>query len=489
MTCLAAYLPCCAVPCCFLSMRVVMASVKDVFLEHLAPEHHDQWEYAAQQCFQVQQQSTATTTSAASTSFTTPAATSEGCAGEGVNAQSMSSTSAVGVTVKTLERRLARVTSKYAEVLRRVACMYLTLQRDGAARELRLEVCSLVATSASVEEFMKVLKAQYDEQKAAETALSPPTLSAGSSSSGAASSTTVACKATTPADSAKLMPRGFFQDAKEATVSGRASAVRRHSQDCESRCKAYDANSTVSTAIRVVEQQAGGSLLDDSPSKKRKRPPLKKSATTSSIDDRIIKCRLGYRSAKAFCDELDIMQKIIKAYRQSEQDSDKDFLLRLICGSFTREEANNCILPPEAHVLRPGKVRNMKLISMHKWTEIRKAGKVIYSCFILVFSTSRLLQPASLICTYPTLPSYASSLATVGCPRLKPTLDAALYARGIRKRKRNMEAAAAALSSNNDSTDDNNKNNNNINMSIIENSEVDKILEDITPIAGADVLV
>jgi hypothetical protein len=114
----------------------------------------------------------------------------------------------------------------------------------------------------------------------------------------------------------------------------------------------------------------------------------------------VIQNRLGYQSAQLFADKLDIMQKIIKAYREAENNDEKDFLLGLVSGSFTRDEVNRIVVPPEAQVMLPGRVRNTALISGHKWTFIRKAA---------------------------------------GCPTVNPKHDNQKYAEGVKKRKRTIE--------------------------------------------------
>jgi hypothetical protein len=372
--------------CCDVSISClpVMSAVKGVFLTYLAPEHHDQWEYAAQRCFQGE------------TKIRQPP---------------------VPVAAKTLERRKARAETKNAEVLRRVAQLYLTLKEDGAPREHLLEVCSLVASTASGEQFNKTLRELHEtdkyreQQRGAGVGVGGAIASSSSSSSSSTAAVPAALSGQVSTDSSLMpppppsnkcteLPSGFYSHAKLPNVTAKATESRMRTQEYVKRCKAYDSNPTVATAIRVVEEE-GGSLSAGS----SLTSALKKSSTISSIDEKVVTGRLGYRSAKAFCEQLDIMQKVIKTYRDATEDSEKESLLRLICGSFTREEVNKFVLPPAAHVLRPGKVRNMELISMHKWTEIRKE---------------------------------------MGCPRVRVALTPEKYAEGIRKRKRNFEALAAA---------------------------------------------
>ena len=360
-------------------------AIRDIFLHFLAPQHANEWEYALHKCFPAMESSLLNT--------------------------------------KTSLKKDNRISTKYDEVIRRIARLYITMKEDNAPREHLLEVCNLVTTTTSIEAFNDILKEEADlrhEQNIAELLRSSGTATATSTSHSSSHSSsnaplTVSIPATATAmistiatvalaspplplpspqnataSTGKIISTSFYQLARLSDVSSKASAVRLRLLESEKRVKAYEADPAVATAIRLVEDDEGAPLVSA-------QRGLKKSSSVSSIDDRVVKCRLGYRSAKIFCEKLDIMQKIIKAYRESTDEGIKEFLLRLVCGSFTREEVNKYVLPPEAHILKPGKVRNMELISMHRWTEIRKA---------------------------------------VGCPRVRPTLNPEIYAEGVRKRKR-----------------------------------------------------
>ena len=72
-----------------------------------------------------------------------------------------------------------------------------------------------------------------------------------------------------------------------------------------------------------------------------------------------------------YCEELSVLQNIIiRHYRASTDEATKDFLIGLLSASLSKNEVNMHVLP---HIMPPGKVRNMALISDHQWTDVRAA--------------------------------------------------------------------------------------------------------------------
>ena len=72
--------------------------------------------------------------------------------------------------------------------------------------------------------------------------------------------------------------------------------------------------------------------------KKEGRTSLADTDDVSGHKAMLVKNRLGYVSPKIFCEQLDIMRKIIKKYREAEYEEEKDFLLVLLCDSFSKDE-------------------------------------------------------------------------------------------------------------------------------------------------------
>jgi hypothetical protein len=375
-----------------------MAAAKDVLLDCLSPKHHDQWEFAALKCFQL--------------GFKKISKVRKG-EDESYNGQ-----------------------SKYSDLLRRVARLYITSKQDGVPRDQLHAICAVVNTSVSLDEWNDLLKevqleiAMEKQQQAMQSASMSHSNVVGSNDShvlldqqgrddeglGGLGATLLPPPPSLPEQQAqehhlqqqeaqlhqehalstdtqppvKVSWRAW-QLSKEDAMSANASASRLHDRECERRCKAYDSNKAISTAIRLVE---GSSRRGDGEINETIAPP------THDPMALVIQNRLGYQSAQLFADKLDIMQKIIKAYREAENNDEKDFLLGLVSGSFTRDEVNRIVVPPEAQVMLPGRVRNTALISGHKWTFIRKAA---------------------------------------GCPTVNPKHDNQKYAEGVKKRKRTIE--------------------------------------------------
>ena len=157
-----------------------------------------------------------------------------------------------------------------------------------------------------------------------------------------------------------------------------ACASRLKDRENERRCKANESNKAVSTAIRLCEEESESRGLDSTTTSASGSGSTTSASSLLATQDPMalfVENRLGYSNAKVFADKLDIMQKIIKAYRYPDNTpEERDFLLGLICGSFTRDEANKIVMPPETQVLAPGRVRNTAQISGHKWTFIRKTA-------------------------------------------------------------------------------------------------------------------
>jgi hypothetical protein len=368
----------------------VMAAAKEVLLDCLSPKHHDQWEFAAHKCFQM-----------------------------GFKKMSKQRKS---------EEDSRQDDAKHAEVLRRVARLYITSKQDGVPRDQLLAICSVVNTTVSMDEWNELLKEVHREmvmEKQLEGHSAGLLNTSSSSLAGDDDGSGNMLLPPPPLPDQQQQPLTFpdqqqplvivemsqqqqqqsnsqvirvswraWQLAKEDSVETNASISRKKDRENEKMCKTYESNKAIATVIRLVEEESGNV--------KEEKPVAQDPMAV------VIQNRLGYQSATLFADKLDIMQKIIKAYREAENTEEKDFLLGLVSGSFTREEVNKIIVPPEAQIMLPGRVRNTALISGHKWTSIRKAA---------------------------------------GCPNMNPKLDPEKYVEGVKKRKRTMEERRALAGS------------------------------------------
>ena len=363
-----------------------MAAAKEVLLDCLSPKHHDQWEFAAHKCFQL------------------------------------------GFKKMSKQRKpdddCRPDDAKHAEILRRVARLYISSKQDGVPRDQLLAICSVVNTTVSMDEWNELLKEVQREmvmEKQLEghgsdlmnstssslggeddsggSMLLPPPLPDQQQQSLSYPETqqhqqVIVISQHQPSSQVVRVSWRAWQLAKEDSVEENASASRRKDRENERMCKLYESNKAISTVIRLVEEETGN-VKEDKPAA---QDPMAV----------VIQNRLGYQNAKLFASKLDIMQKIIKAYREAENTEEKDFLLGLVSGSFTRDEVNKIIVPPEAQIMLPGRVRNTALISGHKWTSIRKAA---------------------------------------GCPNINAKLDPEKYIEGVKKRKRTMEERRALAGS------------------------------------------
>jgi len=367
----------------------VMASVKGTMLECLSPKHHDQWEFAAHKCFQLGFMKT--------------------------------------WKAKKHDVEVTEDDSKYAELLRRVARLYVASSLDGAPREQLNSICAVVNTTVSMEVWNEVLKdaqrameaeqqlqqqQQQQQQQVQQQVQQQQQQQHGQGGSSASQPSSTYGGAFLPpqpvvqaAVGAQSLPQPHSQSvpvtlqqqqellqkaqpqqppvevkwrwwhvSRDSAVYSSASASRLHDRECERRCKFYDSNRSISTAIRLLEEdqrRLSGESKVDGRSGERVVVDLTPAITPDPMA-LIVYNRLGFHTAELFVEKLDIMQKIVKSYRDAKTEDVKELLLGLISGSFTLGEVNRIVLSPEDREPHPGSKRNSALISTHRWTKIRR---------------------------------------------------------------------------------------------------------------------
>ena len=495
------------------SVVLVTDAVKEIMVAQLAPKHRNQWEYALQMCFQPvaplpetvvaeQVKQRMILDSKAKTQIAKYRAKAD------------------------KKRKAESLKIKHDKLQREMARFFLYLRNEKAPRVQTLQICRMLSTTTTLQKLNILLDevhaemvsegllkegavAEDDDEDEDDgegdrgaAASFPSALSStpagsstcsgtdsSSSSSGADNSSSSGTPAAvpqncTPTKKVYKCPKKLYAAAKALTVpalAAKASESRVRVQQHAMRCIAYDENLTVATAVRIVEEAEGIQLVavprqfrkmssvsimkGQSEYRTNKHGVLLPPVTScSSVDrqDSVVRNRLGYKCPQAFCNALDIMKCIRRAYREATVEGDgvkKEYLLGLICGSFSLSEVNRMLLPPEAHILPPGRVKNMELISMQKWMNIRKVGGgellilFIYACWLYCICVCVCVCNCVCACRchclnclieWFTPTHYALTyMQVVGCSVLHRPIEAEKYAEGIRKRKRNQERQLA----------------------------------------------